>query len=90
MRTPNDSRWETTFGKFVRKHSVQRLVFELRSQGFSVTTTAIYYWLRPGGPNPKPKHAKAIVDLSNGELTMEDIYSHQQQIAQLDGVKAPC
>ena len=74
-----DRRWETAFGRWIKKYNVMRLVDDMRRGGHSLTPSAVYYWLR-GSAVPRPDKACALVRLSNGALTLEDIYAHTQEM----------
>jgi len=76
MKPATDSRWDTKLGKWVAKYTVPKLIEEYRSRGFSVTASAVYLWIR-GTTVPRPDKATVIVELSGGELSLADVYSHK-------------
>jgi hypothetical protein len=71
--------WETEFGRWVRDFGVPRIVSALaRDPDLRVTSDAVYHWLR--GVEPRPARARALVELSQGRLTLEAIYDHAREI----------
>jgi hypothetical protein len=46
-----------------------------------VTPTCVYQWVK--GHQPRPARAQALVDMSDGRLTLEAIYSHPRELAEL-------
>lgn len=73
------ARWETPFGRWVGDYGVPRLVSDLRSDPYlSVTPRAVYAWLE--GHPPQPARAMALVRLSEGRITLEDVYRHAEDL----------
>lgn len=68
-------RWKTKFGAWVREYGVTRLQNAL-GDGVPVSKGSIYFWVR-GCLQPRPKHAQQIVALSEGALTLDDVYAQQ-------------
>lgn len=69
------------------RKGVPQIVDELRPDPETrVTSNAVYKWLR--GATPRPAHAIALVAISDGELTLESIYKHTDQLAELCAVAA--
>ena len=80
-RTP--ARWETEFGRWVSDFGVSRIVSALaRDPDLRVTNRAVYEWLQ--GHPPHPSRAMALVQISEGRLTLETIYEHGRQIRRTD------
>ena len=72
-------RWETEFGRWVGDVGVPRIVSALaRDPDLRVTSDAVYMWLR--GVAPRPARAEALVRLSRGRLTLDDIYGHAREV----------
>lgn len=68
--------WASTkFGAWVVCFTVPQLSREMLKRGHEISVSGIYYWLR-GDTVPRPDKAQALVAISAGMLTMEDIYSH--------------
>ena len=75
-------RWNTTFGQWVADVSVPVIVSTLHSDpALRVTTTCVYQWLR--GHQPRPARARALVQMSDGRLTMDTIYDHAREMEEL-------
>lgn len=70
---PIARRWHTPLGSFVRGYGVERLTRALAAAGQPVTPFAVYKWL--GGTHvPRVDRAVAITQLSEGRVTLADIY----------------
>lgn len=81
-RTPD--RWQTEFGRWVADFGVPRIVAGLaHDPDLRVTKHAVYHWLK--GFSPRPDRAMALVEMSQGRLTLDAIYQHSRQIRQADG-----
>lgn len=52
---------------------VHRLAFDLRRRGFPVTVKAIYNWIEGVHP-PDVRTAEAIVNISRGQLSFEQVF----------------
>jgi len=77
------ARWQTPFGRWIADYTVPRLVSDLQGDpAISVTRWAVYAWL--AGHPPRPARAEALVRLSNGRLTLEDIYRHADQVREIE------
>jgi hypothetical protein len=73
------SRWDTDFGRWVADYGVPRIVSALaRDPDLRVTNHAVYHWLK--GFAPRPDRAFALVELSGGQISLEAIYRHCQQV----------
>ena len=82
-------RWETPFGRWVHDTGVSRIVAALgRDPDLSVTNHAVYDWVAGRHP-PKPAHAMALVRMSHGRLTLEEIYQHRHQVRGLGVASKP-
>ncbi len=81
-RDPN--RWQTDFGRWVADFGVPRIVAGLaRDPALRVTNQTVYEWLQ--GHTPQPARAMALVEMSQGRLTLEAIYQHGRQMRQSEG-----
>ena len=81
-RDPN--RWQTEFGRWVAEFGVPRIVAVLgQDPNLRVTKHAVYHWLK--GYAPRPDRALALVEMSQGRLTLEAIYQHSRQMRQSEG-----
>ena len=81
-RDPN--RWQTEFGRWVADFGVPRIVAGLdQDPDLRVTNQAVYEWLQ--GHAPHPARAMALVEMSQGRLTLEAIYQHSREIKQSEG-----
>ena len=69
-------RWNTRFGRWVSSIGVETLSERLNQRGYPLTGNAIYHWIS-GRRQPRLYHAIALVQLSHGSLTLQDI---QRQI----------
>jgi len=76
------TRWQTKFGRWVAEFTVPAIVENLaHDPDLRITNQAVYEWLQ--GHAPQPARAIALVKMSRGRLTLEDIYHHPKQIRQL-------
>lgn len=82
-------RREAPFGRFVARYGVRRLVADVRKvtipglpNGAHITTHSVYDWLS-GRRTPDWRHAKAVVAISGGELTVFDVMDHRLRLASL-------
>jgi hypothetical protein len=74
-------RWQTDFGRWVADFGVPRIVAGLADDpDLRVTNQAVYEWLQ--GHTPRPARAMALVEMSQGRLTLEAIFQHSRQIKQ--------
>ncbi len=81
-RDPN--RWQTDFGRWVAEFGVPRIVAVLgQDPNLRVTKHAVYHWLK--GYAPRPDRALALVEMSQGRLTLEAIYQHSREVRQSEG-----
>lgn len=72
-------RWRTRFGKWISNMTVSAIVAELnRSPDTACTPQTVYAWLN--GRAPRPERARALVQLSGGEISLDDIYSQRDQV----------
>lgn len=75
----NDRRWATPFGRWVARTGVSRIVEGLSSDPETrITRGTVYQWLQGHGPHPS--RALALVSLSRGRLSLEEILKHRIQI----------
>jgi len=74
-RRKSGTRWRTKFGRWVAEYGVREIVDGLSDDAdLRVTKHAVYEWLR--GHAPRPARAAALVRLSGGRISLEDIYRH--------------
>jgi hypothetical protein len=77
-------RWQTDFGRWVADFGVPRIVAGLaQDPGLRVTNQAVYEWLQ--GHAPHPARTMALVETSQGRLTLEAIYQHSREVHQPEG-----
>lgn len=75
-------RWNTPFGRWVASVGIDTIVDELKKDpNLQVTPQAVRQWLH--GHEPRPARARALVAMSKGAITLETIYSHRTQLAEL-------
>src|SRR5947208_2597589 len=83
-------RWRTRFGSWVRDYSIARLLRDLEAvEGFAITRSAVQEWLA-GRSSPALRRAHALVRLSAGALTMDDVYAHRDELARLAARPETC
>ncbi len=76
---PIARRWRTPLGSFISEYGVSRLTRDLAAAGQPVTRCAIYHWI--GGTHvPRLERAVAIARLSQGRLTLGDIYRQRDVV----------
>ncbi|MBK8164654.1 MAG: hypothetical protein IPK64_01695 [bacterium] len=76
-------RWQTEFGRWVADFGVPRIVARLaHDPNLRVTNQAVYEWLQ--GHAPQPARAMALVEMSQGRLTLDAIYQHGRQMKHSD------
>lgn len=84
MRPRVRVRWMTPFGRWVDATGVPTIVVALaQSPETQVTPGAVYQWL--GGRPPRIERAMALVELSKGEINLDDIYRHRELLRKLRG-----
>lgn len=71
------SRWGTRFGTWVGEVSVAKIVVDLRRAGHPITSGCVYHWVA-GRAAPTLPIAGAIVRISGGRVTYEDILAQKQ------------
>jgi hypothetical protein len=71
-------RWRTTFGSWVGSVGVTRVVIDLRASGHPVTPGAVYHWVA-GRAIPTLPLAGALVRLSEGRVSLDDILQHRRE-----------
>ncbi|HEX5032358.1 MAG TPA: hypothetical protein VFX78_12980 [Candidatus Eisenbacteria bacterium] len=73
------SRWETDFGRWISDVGIPRIVATLaRDPDLRITNQTVYEWLQ--GHPPHPSRAMALVEMSDGRLSLEAIYRHGQEV----------
>ncbi len=70
-------RWNTGFGRWVSSIGVASPAERLNRRGYPLTRNAIYHWVS-GRRQPRLDHAIAMVQLSQGSLTLQDIQRPSQ------------
>lgn len=82
------SRWDTEFGRWVSDFGISRIVSMLeRDPDLRITHQTVYKWLQ--GHAPHPRRALALVEMSDGRLTLNAIYEHGREVRQMEAV-GPC
>lgn len=77
------NRWKTRFGSWVGDVTVASIVSALdRNPDLRITESAVYQWLRGHAPNPA--RARALVELSEGAIDYEVVYSHREELEKMD------
>jgi len=68
---------ETKFAAWIKGYGVSKLVAEMRKRGayIAITHSAAYQWLRQEH-EPRPKKQRALVEISGGAITLDDIAAH--------------
>jgi len=79
MKRMNE-RWKTKLGRWMDGFGVTKLAHELRARGEPVHKSAIYHWIS-GETIPRPSAGRLIVEISGGELALEDVYRHRDEVA---------
>lgn len=74
-------RWMTPFGKWVSHYGVTRLTTSLASLGQPVRPKTIYGWVA-GDIVPREPRAKAIVEIAEGAVGIDDVYAQRDQLRQ--------
>lgn len=72
-------RWITPFGKFVNQLTVRGLLRAMHQRGYPISAYAIYHWL-DGSTCPRVEHAIAMVKISQGSISLDDIYSQRERV----------
>ena len=69
----------TPFAVFVRRIGARSIVLTLsRDYHLPMTQRSVYRWLT-GARTPRPVFARAVVSLSHGALTLDDVYRHSEE-----------
>ena len=77
-------RWQTEFGRWVADFGVPHIVAGLaHDPNLRITNQTVYEWLQ--GHAPQPARAMALVEMSQGRLTLEAIYQHSRKVRQSEG-----
>lgn len=72
-------RYGTRFGSWIIGYGVTKLTRELAARRQPVTRQALYRWCW-GTRVPRPAVAHEMVRIAAGSLTLDDIYSHRDQM----------
>lgn len=73
----NDGRWDTKFGRYLRKIDIRSLVEDFNrctDENCHINRVTPYHWIR--GRMPRPACAVRLVETSGGEITFADIFEH--------------
>jgi hypothetical protein len=70
-----DRRWGTKFGAWVSRFTVTRITNELNARGVGVQDKTVYSWVS-ATRFPRPPHAVALVTMSGGAISLDDVYRH--------------
>ena len=81
-----ERRWSTRFGSFIDFYSVKGLLAALKARGLPLDKFTLYGWLS-GDRDPRPNHALALVEISRGSLSLDDVYSHRRSLESADAVR---
>ena len=63
------NRWQSRFGRWTRRYGAARLGRDLGLSG----PAPVYHWLA-GRHEPRPEHARRILELAHGRLAYADLY----------------
>lgn len=77
----------TRFSGFVYQFTVSRFTRELSAHGYPVTRFAVSRWMT-GTRVPRLAAVRAIVEVSRGQLTIQDVYQHFSEVNH-DGASRP-
>lgn len=68
---------DTKFSHWLKDFGVANVVAEMNKRGrdVGVTLSAVYQWERQEH-EPRPKKQRALVEISGGKLTLQDIADH--------------
>lgn len=72
-------RWTTHFGQWVCDVGAADLSSQLCAIGQPVTPSAVYKWMA-GVRAPRAGCALAIVRISRGAVTLDDVYGHRREV----------
>lgn len=72
-------RRRTSFGRWVTRYQVPRLVQTINARGIPLTSHTVYDWIA-GRHAPRPPYAAAIVEISGGRVSFSDIYRHRTEM----------
>jgi hypothetical protein len=73
------SRWTTHFGSWIASVTVFKVQEALADTGHPVTEQAVYHWLA-GTATPRTAHAVALVRMSEGRISLDDIVRHRTEV----------
>jgi hypothetical protein len=77
-------RWRGNFTSFVGSCTVAAFIHELGAAGEPIGKEAVYSWIA-GRTAPRARVAAAIVRISDGKLTLDDLYGHRHEVRGGDG-----
>lgn len=77
----NENVEQTKFSKWLKDFGIQNLVSAMREKGpdYAITISAAYQWARREH-EPRPKKARALIEISRGAITLQDIADHFEAI----------
>ena len=79
-------RWNSHFGRWVSDFGAGRLVTALQERGEPIHIRTPYRWIS-GRSSPRHPVALKIVELSGGEVSLDDIYRHRAFASSVPGVR---
>lgn len=79
MRPRIGRRWATPFGQWVIRQTVPEVARQLAGQGHPVTRRTVYAWVH-GTTSPRVQVASALVKISAGALSLEQVYEHRVRV----------
>jgi hypothetical protein len=74
------AQWRNSFAQWIRTYTVRRLVRDLEAEGIRLSVVAVYQWIA-GRTFPRPRTAAAIVRISGGRVTFEQIYPQRRVLS---------
>lgn len=84
------ARWRTPFGRWVRAYSTRDVAAGITKRlGYSVSQLAIYHWVA-GRRAPRPELARAMVQLSRHQISLDDIYQQRIRLAEPHAAQSSC
>src|SRR6267142_1318741 len=74
------TRWRTRFGSWMDGVTVNGVLSGLEQAGHPVTKCVAYQWLA-GRSSPRLPVARALLRLSGGSITLDDILGHRAEVS---------
>lgn len=80
VRQRVEVRWKTKFGQFVGQVGARQVADRIAADaGFRISLFTVYRWLR-GAQTPRPDMAVRLVKLSDGAITLADVFEHRAEV----------